>query len=197
VSGVSTTNGYARQAIELDVVLGRDPPQGARGLAPQRRHVAEHGVEGAHRLRHQVGQLADRDVALGVAGRRAALLHLAQAVVERLDQLAAPARVVQQVVDQVGIALDHPDVAQHLVEHAGRAAGAALGAQALQQLPAALAQQANDDLAIGEAGVVVGDLTQSRGLCGLRQQRRQRGRSIHRGVASVGRCAPINQGWGF
>ena len=41
----------------------------------------------------------------------------------------AALRVVEQVVLEVGISLHHPDVAQHLVQHARRAAGAALAAQ--------------------------------------------------------------------
>ena len=98
----------------------------------------------------------------GIAGRRAPLLDLGQPVVQRLDQQPAPARVVEQVVLQVGIALHHPDVAQHLVQHARRAAGAALAAQRVQHLPGALAEQADHDLAIGERGVVVGNLAQAR-----------------------------------
>ena len=81
---------------------------------------------------------------------------------QRLDQLGAAARVVEQVVLQVGVALHDPDVAQHLVEHARRAAGAALAAQEAEHLPGALAEQADDDLAVGERGVVVGDLAQAR-----------------------------------
>ena len=61
-------------------------------------------------------------------------------MVQRLDQLGAPARVVEQVVLQVGIALDDPDVAEHLVQHARRAAGAALAAQQAEHLPGARAR---------------------------------------------------------
>ena len=86
-----------------------------------------------------------------------------------LHQKPASPGVVEQVVLQVGVALDHPDVAQHLVEHARRSAGTALGAQGLKQVPAAFAQQANHDFSVGEAGVVVGDLAQSYRLCGLCQ----------------------------
>ena len=89
------------------------------------------------------------------------LLTFAQAVVERVDQLATALGRVQQVVLQVGVALHHPDVAQHLIEHAGGAAGLALGAQQAEHLPGALAQQALDDLAVGEGGVVIGDLAQA------------------------------------
>ncbi|MNT11369.1 hypothetical protein D3C72_1462440 [compost metagenome] len=158
---------HAREAVELDVVLGREPAQHAGGLAAQRGDVAEGVVEGGDGLADEPGELAHQLVARQVAVGGAALLHLAQAVAQGVDQLAAAARVVEQVVDEVGVALHHPDVAQHLVEHARRSAGAALGAQGLQQVPAALAQEANHDLPVGEAGVVVGDLAQSYRLCGL------------------------------
>ena len=70
------------------------------------------------------------------------------AMVQGIDQLAAALGVVQQVVLQIGIALDDPDVSQHFVEHAGRAAGLALGAKQAQHFPGALAQQTLDDLAV-------------------------------------------------
>jgi predicted TIM-barrel fold metal-dependent hydrolase len=78
-------------------------------------------------------------------------------MVKRIHQQAAAFRVVQQIVLQVGVALHHPDVAQHLVQHAGRAAGAALVAQLVQRIPGPGAQQADDDFAVGQRGVVVGN----------------------------------------
>jgi hypothetical protein len=98
---------------------------------------AELRRERLDRVARQREQLADDGVARRVGRRRAPLLDLAEAMVQRLDQLGAPARVVEQVVLQVGIALDDPDVAEHLVEHARRAAGAALAAQQAEHLPGA------------------------------------------------------------
>ena len=49
---------------------------------------------------------------------RAALFDFTESVLQGLDQQLAPLGVVQQVVLQVGIALHHPDIAQHFVEHA-------------------------------------------------------------------------------
>ena len=43
--------------------------------------------------------------------------------------------IVDQVVLQEWIAVDDPDVAEHLVQHAGRAAGAPFAAQLIEQLP--------------------------------------------------------------
>jgi hypothetical protein len=54
---------------------------------------------------------------------------------KRLDQRLAPLAAGEEVVFQVGVALHHPDVAEHLVEHPRRAAGDALGAQLVEQRP--------------------------------------------------------------
>jgi hypothetical protein len=107
-------------------------------------------------------QLADQAVALAVRLGLAALLDLGEPVVQGLDQELAALRVVQQVVLQIGIALHDPDVAQHLVKHAGRAAGAALLAQAVQEVPGMRAEHPDHDLAVRERGVVVRDLAQAR-----------------------------------
>jgi len=88
-------------------------------------------------------------------------LHLAQAVLQGIHQQLATRRIVQQIVLQIRIALDHPDVAQHFVEHAGRTACAALLAQLVEQFPGFLAEQSDHDFPVGEAGVVVWNLTQT------------------------------------
>lgn len=107
-------------------------------------------------------QLTHQGVALGVGAGVAALLHLGQAMVQGLDQQGAALGVVQQIVLQIRVALHHPDIAQHLVQHAGGAAGAALLAQLVQQLPGPGPEQADHDLPVGEGGVVVGNLAQTR-----------------------------------
>ena len=50
--------------------------------------------------------------------RGAALFDLPEAVLQGLHQQLATLGVVQQVVLQVGVALYHPDIAQHFIEHA-------------------------------------------------------------------------------
>jgi hypothetical protein len=76
-----------------------------------------HGAVGRfHQLAHQL-------IAQGILVGLAALVDLGQAMLQRLDQRLAAVGVVDQVVLQIGIALHHPDVAQHFVEHAGRSAG--------------------------------------------------------------------------
>jgi hypothetical protein len=143
-----------------------------------------------HRLMGQRQQLADRGIAIGIVGG-AALLDLGQPVRQRVDQCTAPLGVVEQVVLEIRVALHRPDVAQHLVQHASRAAGAALTAQPRQHLPGALAEQAYHDLAIGVRGVVVWNLAQARRRLGtvctvLRSsQRRQRLRCVHGALGSL------------
>jgi hypothetical protein len=110
-------------------------------------------------------------------------------MMQGIDQQLPTLRVVEQVVLEIGIALHHPDVAEHFVEHACRAAGAPLLAQQIQQLPCARAEQAQHDLAVRERGVVVGDLAQSRRIVrqrisrgGTRQDRLDGKRSVHIGT---------------
>ena len=152
----------AAQTVKLEVVFGRVTPQHTARGAAQVPHGAEVSGKPVHRRAGGCQQLLDQGVTRSVQFGRAALLHLRQAVVQRVDQHLAPLRVVQQVVFEVGVALHHPDVAQHLVQHACGAAGAALATQLLQQFPGTCAQQADHDLPVGERGVVVGNLAQTR-----------------------------------
>ena len=194
VSGVSTTNGYStRQSVASVTCETRDRPSNLMlSLAVKRRsarcvrppqlgHLAKARVERLAPRARPLQQLAHQRVALGIGVRRAALSDLGQPVMQRVHQQAAALGVVQQVVLQVGIALHHPDVAQHLVQHAGRAAGAALFAQAVQHLPGARAQQPDHDLAVGERGVVVGNLAQARRV------------AVGRGHELVERCGCVHR----
>ena len=169
----------AGKAVELDVVLGRQAPQRALGLLSKRRNALERRVEGGNRLAGGPEQFGHQRIPLPIGLGCAPFLDFAQPVVQCFDQGLATGRVVQQIVLQIGVALDHPDVAQHLVQHARRAAGAALFAQPVQQLPGAFAEQADHDLAIGERGVVVGNLAQSRRFCGGSQLGNRNG-CVHR-----------------
>ena len=60
-------------------------------------------------------------------------VDLGQPVVHGVDQGPLAPGVVQQVILQVRIAVDDPDVAQHLEQHARGAAGAPLAAQRLEE----------------------------------------------------------------
>ena len=152
----------ARQTIELDVVARGGLAEQSGAAPAQQRHRVKLLIELADSRARCAEQLADIVIALRVGRRVAAFFDFVQPVLQRGDQLAAALRVVEQVVLQIRIALHHPDVTQHLVEHARRAAGTAFFAQMGQQFPGAGTQQADDDLAIGERGVVVRDLAQTR-----------------------------------
>jgi hypothetical protein len=174
----------AREAVELDVVLEGQLAQLAFGQAAQVVHLAEGGVEAGDSAAGGFQQLAHDGVALLVRVWRAAFFHLGQAVLQGVDQQLAPLGVVQQVVLQIGVALHDPDVAQHFIKHARGAAGAALVAKAVQQVPGTLTEQADDHFAIGERGVVVGNLADAgfAGLCvaGKDMEFLECGRGVHR-----------------
>ncbi len=136
----------ARQAVELDVVLLRDAAQHALGALAQVIGVGELLLEVLDGLLGKADQLLDPVRAvlggrLGVFGTvgGAALFHLGEPMVQCRDQHLAALRVLQQVVLQVGIAAYHPDIAQHFIQHAGGAAGAAFAAQLGQDAPGFLA----------------------------------------------------------
>ena len=170
---------HAREAVKLDVVLGGQWLEGAQHLAAQLGGFLQSGVELRNRHLRSRNQLPHQRIARRVFSRCAALLHFAQAVLQCLHQLLAPAGVVQEVVLQIRIALHHPDIAQNLIQHAGRAARLALLAQLVQQIPGLRAQQADDDFAVGERGVVVGNLAETGGPVNPGLQAGQRNRCVH------------------
>ena len=206
VSGSSTTNGYSTrqsvasvtcetraQAVEADVVLRGDACRAARSV---RLRSCRDGVE----LRRRTPSTAARAASSRLADHRASRRARRRAGVRAASRSRrsrwcsasisrrAPARVVEQVVLQVRVALHDPDVAQHLVEHARRAPGAALVAQRLERVPGRAPEQPDDDLAIGERRVVVGNLAQARRGAAARLRRasgdrRRRQRGIHGGTA--------------
>ena len=80
----------------------------------------------------------------------ATLIHLGEPVVEGPNELAATFGILEKIVLQVGIALDHPDVTNHLVEHLGRATGAPLLPQLRNKIPALLSQDPAHDFLVGK-----------------------------------------------
>ncbi len=166
VGGVGDVR-HARQAVELDVVLGGHAAEHLLGAAAQVVHLGEfvlEGLDGTARVHDQLLDLAGTLIAFRVVVRGlvggAALLDLRQAVIERVDQHLPALGIVEQVVLQVRIAAHHPDVAQHFIQHPRGAASAAFAAQLVEDLPRRLAQQTNDDFPIRERGVVIGNLAQ-------------------------------------
>ena len=159
----------ARETVEADVVLLRAAAQHLRRAAAQVGHLLELAREGVDRVARGDDQRLDaRGAALtGIVAvlaqvGAAALLDFGETVVQRLDQERAALRVVEQIVLQIRIAAHDPDVAEHFVEHARGAAGAALRAQFRERTPRLLAEQTDDDFAIRKRRVVVGDLAQAR-----------------------------------
>ena len=162
VGGVSHVTD-TRQGIEFDVVFGGQFAQGFLRFATQCRHGREGLIKAGHRLFGQHQQLAHQAIAQSIGIWRAALLHLAQAVLQSLDQQFAAVGVVEQVILQIGVALNHPNVTQDLVQHAGRTARAALIAKLVQKIPGTGAQQTNHNFSVREACVVVGNFAQTGG----------------------------------
>ncbi len=156
----------AREAVEGDVVLRRVARQHAQRALAQLARLGEPGGEALDRFARGLRAAARPSVAIGVraGGDRLLppLLDLREPMAHRVDEQRLPLRIVEQVILQVGIALDDPDVAEHLEQHARRAARASLPAEFVEQLPHRRAEQPDDDLAIRERRVVVRDLAQAR-----------------------------------
>ena len=154
---------HPAHGIELDIVLSGAFTQHFLRFFTQTLDLVK--LCGKLRHRHLRGgqQTSDRGIALdiGCALLLASELHVIEPVAQGLDQQAAARRVVQQIVLQIRVALHHPNVAQHLKQHARRAAGASLKPQTLEHGPGLLAEQTDHDLAVGKRGVVVGDFPQT------------------------------------
>ena len=177
----------ARKAAERDVVRMRPLREDAAGASAQRGGVRERALEPLNGLLGRGDELRDFRVAVGVRCARrlraigAALFDLSQPMTHRADQKVAALRVVEQIVLQVRVALDNPDVAQHLEEHPRRASGATLAAKLVEDPPHRRTEQPDHDLAIGERGVVVRNLAQPRRRgVGFRRGDEPVGERVHR-----------------
>ncbi len=155
----------AGQAVESDVVATGVLAQHLEHLAAQVDGFAETCLEAVDGLLRGDDQAADLLRTLGILGLAlgTTLLDFLQTMAQGADQRVTALTVVEQVVFQVRVALDHPDVAQHLVEHPRRTAGDALAAQFVEDRPVVGTEQADDDFAVGKRGVVVGDFAQAGG----------------------------------
>ena len=145
----------AGQPVELDVVLARDAAQSGERLLAQVLGLAEVVLEIRHRLARRDHQLQHLGIAV------AALVDRANAMLHGINQCLAALLVGQQVILQIGVARDHPEVAQHLEQHARGAAGLAFVAQLVQHIPDFFAEESNDDFAVRIGGVVIGNFAQT------------------------------------
>ena len=93
----------------------------------------------------------------------AAFVDFVQPVAHGLHQCGAAFAVFQQIVRQIRVAHHRPNVAQHFKQHPRRTPRFALRAQGFQRFPSRLAQQADDDFAVGIGCVVVRDFAQALG----------------------------------
>ena len=172
--------GHPTHGVEFDVVWGGVFAQDSFGaISKFVDHLKLRG-KSLDRLLGMVNQLTHQRIAFAVQVFGASGVHFAQAVLQSIHQQLAPLGVVQQVVLQIRVALHHPDVTQHFVEHAGRTSGTSFTPQGFQNLPRRVAQQANDDFAVGKRGVVVGNFAKSRAVLDSHRQLVERRWRVHK-----------------
>jgi NADH:ubiquinone oxidoreductase subunit 5 (subunit L)/multisubunit Na+/H+ antiporter MnhA subunit len=83
------------------------------------------------------------------------VFDLVQPVVHRLDQRTVASGVFQQILLQIGIAHDHPHIAEYFQHHARRNPCISLYAQLIEHTPDILAEKTNHNLTVGKGGVVI------------------------------------------
>ena len=127
--------GNARKAIKFDVVFGCELAQHFGGTLSQTGHALKRETKTHHSLTGRLEQFLHPGIPGSIVLRGAALLHFCQPVLQGFDQLRTALGIVQQVVLKVWVALHHPDIPQHLIEHAGRPSRAPLTTQLLQHRP--------------------------------------------------------------
>ena len=208
VSGNRTTNGYStRQSVASVTCDTRAKPSNAmlsffvarrehaHGPGPQRHGIAERAFEAQHGGARRIDELRHFASRSESASPRARALSCRRFSISSSRCVMAATRsrrrfgLSMQVVLQIGIALDDPDVAQDFEEHPRGAPRAPLAAQFAQHVPQRRSEQADDDLPVGERRVVVGNLPQPR--CGggriLRIQN-PIGNGVH-GARSLSQCS--------
>jgi hypothetical protein len=155
----------ARVRVEANGVGACVPTELAPRATAQLRRTLESRTERLHRTARGLKQQADLTIALRVGGEfgdLAPLFDLSKAVSKSPEQQFAATRVVEQVVFEIRVALHRPDIAEDFVQHARRTARPAFTAQFIEQRPTVFTEQSDDDFAIRERGVVVGDLANAR-----------------------------------
>ena len=157
----------ARKRVEPDVVFARVTPQQPARPLPKVARALEAGRKSLNRAERRLQQLRHAPVALDLVPLPPAPLDFPEPVMQGLDQQPAALRIVQQIVLQIRIALDHPDIAEHFEQHPRAAPGAPFLAQRFEHAPGSRPQQPDHDFAIRQRGVVVRYLAQAgRGLRG-------------------------------
>ena len=146
--------GHARESIEFDVVRVCQPRQAFLDLPSEHLDVLEILAELPYCGTGQRQQCLDLFIALGRLGVSdsafASTVDVLKSVMQGLDQRLPAFGVREQIILQVRVALHGPDVSEDLVEHLGRTACLSLPSELIDQDPALLAQEATDDLLVGE-----------------------------------------------
>ena len=138
-----------RESAEIDIVPARHAPEAPAHPVAQLtiglelRGESVYGLTGCHMQFQRLG------VAVGTQ------FNLAQPVAHRLDQRTVASGVFQQILLQIGIARDHPHIAENFQHHARRNAGISLYAQLIEHVPNILAEKTDHDLTVGKRGIVI------------------------------------------
>ena len=142
---------YPRQPVKHNIVRLGDFAQTLQNLPPLLARFVKTAVKTLDRLFRRRNQYIDLRIVV------AAFADFVQPVAHFPHQRGTAFRVLQQIINQIRIAHDHPNIAQHFKQHPRRTPRPALSAQVLQNLPRLIAQQADDDFAVGVGSIVVGN----------------------------------------
>ena len=112
----------AGQTVEGDVVFAGMLAQDTQHLASACGHRVEVFGKAANGIVGCLEQLRHFFVAITT------LFDFRQTMAQRRDQRALALTVLEQIIFQIRVTLHNPDIAQHFVQHAGRAAGHAFAA---------------------------------------------------------------------
>ena len=142
--------GDARHAAEVDIVAARDTPQALTDPPAQLPGAWIPVGETPDGLAGGGCELQGIGIALGPGH------DLVEAMVHRPDERIQAFFARQQVVLDIGITVHHPQITEHLEQHARRPPGHPGGAQSVEQVPRRLPEVADNDFTVGKRGVVVG-----------------------------------------
>ena len=134
---------HARQAVKHNIVFFGDFAQTLENLLAAGFGFVKAVVKARHRRFSGLHEQSHLFVVV------APFVDFAQTVTHFFHQRFAAGGVVEQIINQIGVAHHRPNIAQHFKQHARRAAGYALAAQRLQRVPRIIAEQADDDFAVG------------------------------------------------
>src|SRR3569832_1437662 len=122
-------------------------------------------------LHQRLDQLQRERIGLGARD------DLVEPLMQRRGERGETLRVFEQVILNIRVARLLPHIAQHLEQHLRRTTGSTCAAQLVEHGPLVVAKESAHDFAVGERGVVVGNLADTTRLAskhGVRRWRRRR-----------------------